>query len=76
MICKNCKYYQPFEDHSMYGYLLSYGRCAHFKIVDDLAVYPSKDSNMPKDGIYATCDEGRGELQIGEDFGCIHFEIK
>jgi hypothetical protein len=26
------------------------------------------------DGICASCDEGRGTLCVGEDFGCIHHE--
>lgn len=74
MNCKNCIHFNPFTDHATYGYPIGYGRCGHSKIVDDLAVYPKKDNTMPKDGVYATCDESRGELQVGEDFGCIHFD--
>lgn len=74
MICKHCLYFTPFEDHARFGYPLNYGRCNHNKIVDDLYVEPQKDNSLPIDGIYATCDEGRGELQVGENFGCIHFE--
>lgn len=73
MTCKNCKYFDPFKD--AVGYPKNYGYCDHPKIVDDLGI-PGKDTSMPTDGIYATCDEQRGELQVGEDFGCRHFEEK
>jgi hypothetical protein len=26
------------------------------------------------DGVYAGCDENRGHLNTGEDFGCVHFQ--
>ena len=28
--------------------------------------------DAPHDGVYASCDESRGMLCVGEDFGCIH----
>lgn len=70
MNCKNCKYFELQENP--YGY----GWCSNIKIVDDLATTEKKDTSMPKDGIYSTCDEQRGELMIGPNFGCIHFKDK
>lgn len=73
MRCENCKYFE-LDTGQFTGVPVNYGRCSHSKIVDDLYVDPPKDRIFPSDGIYATCDEGRGELQVGKDFGCIHFE--
>ena len=28
------------------------------------------------DGVFATSDDDRGDLIVGEDFGCIHFQQK
>lgn len=31
---------------------------------------------LPSTGVFATSDEERGDLLVGEDFGCIHFQQK
>jgi hypothetical protein len=68
-ICKNCIYFE--RETSKYYPNLSY--CKNDKLVDD-NTFEDEFSDCPIDGIYATCDEQRGELQVGENFGCIHFE--
>ena len=32
------------------------------------------DDVCPVDGVYASCDEWRGSLTVGQDFGCIHWD--
>lgn len=54
-----------------------FGVCLHEKIgsdyVDD---WLDRSSCDHIDGMRATCDEGRGHLMVGKDFGCVHFEPK
>lgn len=55
------------------------GICLHPSMRSDYVhdwLARDKSAEPPKDGVHATCDEGRGELQVGEDFGCIHWEKK
>lgn len=73
MNCKNCKYYYTTTQDRLQGSVIvsdSVGRCSnHLLSVDGLI-------GCPDNGILATCDEDRGELEVGENFGCIHFENK
>lgn len=67
MNCKNCKYYIPGKDG------VKWGECNHPAMLDD----DTKEADeAPIDGVYATCDEYRGQLFVGEEFGCIHFKEK
>lgn len=65
MNCKYCKYYTPYFKEV-------YGMCNNPLMVDD-----SEEVNeCPEYGVYATCDEQRGDLRVGQNFGCIHFKQK
>lgn len=69
MTCKNCKYF----NHELEAN--DFGRCTHPKMLDDANSLEAGDK-CPADGVYATCDEYRGDLFVGINFGCIHFEEK
>jgi hypothetical protein len=73
MICKNCKYYYE-NTIEFVGSTLTRqeGKCSNPLISDDSGNY----DGCPDNGIYATCDEQRGDLIVGPNFGCIHFEKK
>lgn len=72
MTCKDCKYLYidaaPFSASPDLGL----GRCSNPLLNDDTG----KVKQCPDNGVYASCDEGRGELIVGPNFGCIHFEKK
>jgi hypothetical protein len=64
MRCKDCKYFTYWSNNM--------GECGHDLMVDD----NRKEAECPINGVLATCDEGRGDLIVGEEFGCIHFKQK
>jgi molybdopterin-guanine dinucleotide biosynthesis protein A len=64
--CKKCVFYTKSESQMKRGF------CSCPVVCDDTG----DCYEAPINGIYATCDECRGELWVGEDFGCIHFEAK
>lgn len=69
--CKNCKYF--FETHRRYEFSAAFefkgfGICSNEHLVEN------GDSTMKDDCLNATCDEGRGELEVGQNFGCSYFE--
>lgn len=84
-ICANCKFFRMgWFKHTENGFVIEEvddvedGMCLHPKIGSD-----TKDSWLktntetpPIDGIYASCDEERGHLHVGKNFGCIHFTNK
>ena len=74
MNCKHCKHYSTRVEK----YVLTYepgvkqrnvGQCNNPLLVQG-------GGGCPENGLLATCDEGRGELEVGENFGCIHFKEK
>lgn len=84
MNCKNCKHFSKgYFQHSEIGPIIvwqdsKFGMCLCEKVTSDnindwLGREPKEQSI---DGLYAGCDENRGSLSVGEDFGCIHFELK
>lgn len=69
--CKNCKYFTEVhwqnaktKEIQFHGF----GNCSNEHLVEN------GDINMKDDCLNATCDEDRGELEIGQNFGCIFFE--
>ncbi len=73
MRCKDCKYYYENTVEFVGSKITRQeGHCSNPIIGDDNGNY----SGCPDNGIYATCDEQRGELIVGPNFGCIHFEQK
>ena len=82
MKCHNCKY---FTTHKLtYKHLMSteddgsdFGTCLHEKIYSDvLHSWMDRNFQKTKDSIVSSCDEERSTLEVGRDFGCIHFELK
>lgn len=84
MTCKTCKHWYRGGEfvHAPEGRALNVcddsrtGLCLHPSMgsdyVDDWM--QRKPPQERTDGIYAGCDEGRGHVVMGEDFGCIHFQ--
>jgi len=86
-LCKDCKFWrrggyfviengEPVVRESN----RTYGLCLHPKIRCDLVsdcldreLPTEEDGDPPIDGVVATCDEYRAELEVGETFGCIHY---
>jgi len=66
MNCRDCIFFSTKD--GVYGL----GKCSNPKILDDMKRDVPIDE-IRKDCIYATCDETRGEMLVGPDFGCIHF---
>ena len=52
------------------------GICLNPKVTSDYSSDWLKQNvnGCPVDGAYASCDENRGDLEVGEQFGCIHWE--
>lgn len=73
MKCKNCSYYVKEIRKFVSAPDETIGRCFNPALISDVT---ANVGECPINGLYATCDEGRGELEVGEDFGCIHFEQK
>lgn len=55
-----------------------FGFCLNKKVCSDFVSGWAHNDEVysENDGVYATCDEWRGELRIGINFGCIHFKSK
>jgi len=51
------------------------GLCLHPSMGSDYVdSWMERNSGLaPKDGVFASSDDERGDLTAGEDFGCIHF---
>lgn len=71
MNCKNCKYFS-IGGADLIGNPEGIGKCNNYLLADDY----KKDTDCAINGLLATCDESMGELFVGEEFGCIHFEQK
>lgn len=85
--CKDCEFFansfevdkltgtdrkvQKVLDDSDTGYCFNAFIASDF--VDDWLKRDQSKERL-KAGVYASCDEYRGELTVGKNFGCIHFE--
>lgn len=89
MRCKNCKFFrlgsfiEKISEDITAGVLVSgkgkneYGHCLNEKIGSDfLSSFIKKELKIEPDGIYASCDEDRGMLEVGKEFGCIHWDFE
>lgn len=69
-ICKNCKYYNA---DNLYEKIKSYGECDCPKFIYDYDF----DKHEEKDILsYWDCESYNAGFEVGEEFGCIHFERK
>lgn len=69
--CKNCKYFNEIHwQHAQTKEIefRGFGSCSNPHLREN------GDSDMPDDCLNGTSDEGRGELEIGQNFGCIFFK--
>lgn len=88
MRCASCKYFSTGNFthntdvfHSEDGCRIEndvaekdYGICLNEKVSSDYVDdWMKRKVDKSSDGIYATCDEGRGHLEVGKDFGCVHW---
>lgn len=72
-ICKNCKYYNAYNENDGRD-VIGYGICENPKFVYDCA---SCMHNKTKDMLLYMDYEGyEASVEMGEEFGCIHFERK
>jgi hypothetical protein len=84
MNCKDCKHFarggifQHKEPNLILDETKHNGLCLNQKVASDHVDGWLSRETLPyqTDGIYAGCDENRGYLLVGENFGCIHFEQK
>lgn len=88
MTCKECKYWNRggYFEHDKVDWdkhilktdeTSQFGLCLHEKISSDYVVgWLKRSGEKFTDGIWADCDENRGAVETGQDFGCIHFEAK
>ncbi len=80
MTCSKCKFWERFVWEKHDGSIVSekYGDCKSDKIIYLVAEeYGESDREIPLDGIgYKDHERYRVELNIGENFGCIHFVHK
>lgn len=53
-----------------------FGICLHPSIGSDYTNGWLGREDRMTDGVYAGCDEERAGLEVGQDFGCIHFQDK
>lgn len=84
MNCRNCKHFgQGVFRHGANGPVIEpvpnmqWGVCLHPKVASEYVIdwlHREKQSEPVSDGLLASCDEGRGDIQVGPNFGCIHFE--
>ena len=84
MNCKNCKYYEPIESKS--NGVLPYGECNSPNINNNEENTVSEERTKAENWsltlgannvdlqVESCC--GRDWVQVGENFGCIHFEKK
>lgn len=84
--CDTCKWWTPEEEvehrftckttgEECCNRYTEQSTCCHPKIWADFQG-DNRPNIPPEDGIYASCDEGRGTLFVGPSFGCIHHEPK
>lgn len=88
MNCKDCKYWRRggyFTHGDGWGIGIlkqdensKEGLCLHPSMSSDyIDGWLKRDrSREINDGVIAGCDEDRADLQVGENFGCVHFEQK
>lgn len=69
--CKNCKYFRKNTDK----YYKNYGECDCIKFVYD-GFGNDPDYNVTDQLIYSDYEGYRAYFNVGQDFGCIHFEEK
>jgi Rad3-related DNA helicase len=78
--CEHCIYFrtEPYYKNEEIKKDVNFGVCTNPKIFSDYVNdHEGREYKvMSIDGINSTCDEERGELIIGKDFGCIHFSKK
>lgn len=70
-VCKNCKYYSKGE------FTKFYGNCSNPKFEYEIASFYEKYHKGPKfkDKLFYMDYEGySADFEVGEEFGCIHFE--
>lgn len=73
-ICKNCKYYKKYEDCNYYGECTS-----NHQIYDTAYCY---EKNTKKELIhknlllYMDYEYYNAGVEVGEEYGCVHFEKK
>lgn len=86
--CESCRYFIrgrfereiPWELHSPVVVIPEdgdFGRCVNVKVGSDYVEgWIRGDAYAPRttDSIFADCDENRGDLSVGKDFGCIHWD--
>lgn len=75
----------PLSDITVIDEKSANGICLNLKVTSDFDMDWIHGSNYHEmiekmkygnDYLFSTCDESRGEIEIGENFGCIHFEQK
>ena len=70
MKCSECRYWE--REHYSWGDTV-FGDCGNLKIVH---CSDGRD-DPPSDGLgYSAFEGGDASVKMGEDFGCIHFEVK
>ena len=74
MRCKDCIYFDPLPEAIKPGF----GRCTHtkhyhFKVHYDLGEMTEED--IFKDALIYESDGSYADVQVGPDFGCIHFTL-
>ena len=71
-LCKNCKHYSPFEREEEKGF----GECDCPKFEYEIA-FDWKEKGLKKDNLlYMDYDWYNAGIEVGEEFGCIHFAVK
>lgn len=81
-LCKDCKYFEtriPSHHDEQHWKRSEDGRgvCINPKVSSDGTVgwwHGGKYPERTPDSIFADCDENRGHLDIGPEFGCVHWE--
>lgn len=69
-LCKNCKYYTPHTEELSQGF----GSCDCPKFKYESA-YNWKENGLEKDNLlYMDYEWYSAGIDVGEDFGCIHFK--
>jgi len=79
--CKNCKYFKRYTGEYDNN---NYGRCQSNKLQygettkDGLEVYDETDKLHKIQEtdylVYMDCEGYNAEIEVGQDFGCIHYE--
>ena len=69
-VCKNCQHFKPFEEEKEKGF----GECSCPKFKYESA-YDWKERKITKDSLlYMDYEWYRAYIDVGEEFGCIHFK--